>query len=44
MLVPFTTSLSQQASFACPIGNDAQELEVRKSASPPCTSADNHTI
>lgn len=27
MLVPFTTSLSQQASFACPIGNDATELE-----------------
>ncbi|KAI1795906.1 hypothetical protein LXA43DRAFT_1164044 [Ganoderma leucocontextum] len=31
MLVPFTTSLSQQASFACPLGNDAQELEVRRS-------------
>ena len=33
MLVPFTTSLSQQASFKCPIsGNDLTEFEVCKPA------------
>ena len=29
MLVPFTTTITQKASFACPLGNDASEFEVR---------------